>query len=337
MFIVTEQQNLMNMIRNNDFIYDAVSKLETLTHAMIELDSKRKEYDAAISINNQRLNIIAKAAIRDSNIGMILTPFVNQADNEKSNLLFVAKYISKSAANLLKSNNLNYLDVSGNTHIKKNGLFIYVEGQKADKYDKDQSRAFQEAGLKLLLLLLSKPENLVCSYRELSEKTDISIGSVSNIFSELEDLKFILRTKQKRIIKNKKELIERWVIGYNEVLKPRILRKRMKFLQHIDFNLLKDQVAKNNMVWGGEPAAAILTKNLRPEQYILYSNIELSELSKQFRLAPNPTGNLEICELFWKFDNNTITAPPLVVYADLISSGFERNIEMAKIILENEL
>jgi hypothetical protein len=324
------------MSRSNDFIYDAVSKLESITHATIELDSKRKEYDAALTINDKRLNVIAKAAIRDSNIGIVLTPFVNQTDKEKATLLFIAKYISKSSANLLKDNNLNYLDASGNAYIKKDNLFICIEGQKADKYDKDQSRAFQEAGLKLILLLLSKPESLVYSYRELSEKTDISIGSVSNIFSELEDLKFVLRTKQKRIIKNKKELIERWVIAYNEVLKPRILRKRMKFLQNSDFNDIKMLAEKKISVWGGEPAAAILTKNLRPEQYILYSNAELSRLSKQFKLTPNPNGNLELCELFWKFDNETVTAPPLVVYADLISSGFERNIEMAKII-EDEL
>ncbi len=324
------------MIRSNDFIYDAVSKLESITRSTIELDSKPKEFDASLTINDKKLNIIAKAAIRDSNIGMVLAPFVNQSDKEKSTLLFIAKYISKNSANLLKDNNLNYLDVSGNAYIKKYDLFICIEGQKADKYDKDQSRAFQEAGLKLILLLLSKPESLANSYRELSEKTDISIGSVSNIFSELEDLKFVLRTKQKRVIKNKKELIERWVIAYNEVLKPRILRKRMKFLQNVDFNEIT-AIAETIGVWGGEPAAAILTKNLRPEQYILYSNAELSVLSKQFKLSPNPNGNLEICELFWKFDNEMETAPPLIVYADLISSGYERNIEMAKIILEDEL
>jgi hypothetical protein len=67
-FIVTEQPILMNMSRSNDFIYDAVTKLESLIHTAIELDSKRKEYDAAITVNGNRLNVIAKSAIRDSNI-----------------------------------------------------------------------------------------------------------------------------------------------------------------------------------------------------------------------------------------------------------------------------
>lgn len=325
------------MNRNNDFIYDAVSKLESLMQASIDLDSKRKEYDAALTINEKRFNVIAKSAIRDSNIGIVLAPFVNQPENEKSSILFIAKYISKTSAQLLKDSNLNYLDASGNAYIKRTDLFICIEGQKADKYDKDQSRAFQEAGLKLILLLISKPEFLKNSYRELSEKTDISIGSVSNIFNELEDLKFVLRTKQKRIIKNKMGLIERWVIAYNEVLKPRILRKRMKFLQNLDFNQVKNLADGESTVWGGEPAAAILTNNLRPEQYLLYSNAELGTLSKQFKLTPNLNGNVEVCEFFWKFNNDAITAPPLIVYADLISSGFERNIEMAKIILKNEL
>lgn len=325
------------MRRGYDFIHDAVSKLESLTQATIELDNKSNEYDGALSINANRLNIIAKAAIRESNVGITLNPSVNQTNEEKSTYIFIAKYISKSSANLLKDSKLNYLDASGNAYIKTDNLFISIEGQKTEKYDKDQSRAFQEAGLKLILLLLSMPESLAYSYRELSEKTGISIGSVSNIFNELEDLKYILVTKQKKLIKNKKELIERWVIAYNEVLKPRILRKRMKFSEDTDFNDIKTLPEIKISAWGGEAAAAILTEKIRPEQYILFSNAELSLLSKQFKLIPNPNGNLEICELFWKFENETLTAPPLVVYADLISSGFERNREMAKIVLEDEL
>lgn len=325
------------MNRNNDFIYDAVSKLENLTYLNIEVDSKRKEYDASITINENRFNVIAKSSIRESNIGIVLAPFHNSQVNNNIPIIFIAKYISKSSAQTLKENNLNYLDVSGNAFIRKNEIFICIEGQKADKYDKDQSRAFQEAGLKLLLLLISKKESLDFSYRELSEKTDISIGSISNIINELEDLNYILRTKEKRLIKNKKELIERWVIAYNEVLKPRILRKKMKFLKPISFEEIKNEADGKTTFWGGEPAAAILTNNLRPQQFILYSNLELSSLAKQFKLTPSPEGDIEICELFWKLDTNALTAPLLIVYADLISSGFERNIEMANIISQNEL
>jgi hypothetical protein len=325
------------MNKNNDFIYDAVSRLETSTGLTIEVDSKRKEYDASLTINEKRFNVIAKSSIRDSNIGIILSPYINNPVNNNSTIIFIAKYISKSSAFTLKENGLNYLDTSGNAYVRMDEIFICIEGQKTEKYDKDQSRAFQEAGLKLILLLLSKKESLGYSYRELSEKTDISIGSISNIINELEELNFVLRTKEKRVIKNKKELIERWVIGYNEVLKPRILRKKMKFLKPVLFDEIKNEADGKTVFWGGEPAAAILTNNLRPQQFIIYSNLELSSLAKQFKLTPNPQGDVEICELFWKLDTSEITAPPLIVYADLISSGFERNIEMAKIISQNEL
>lgn len=325
------------MNRNNDFIYDAVSKLENSTQLTIEVDSKRKEYDASITINDKRFNVVAKSSIRESNIGIILAPYINNQENSNSNIVFIAKYISKSSAHTLKENGLNYIDASGNAFIRMNEIFICIEGKKADKYDKEQSRAFQEAGLKLILLLLSKKESLNYSYRELSEKTDISIGSISNIINELEDLNFVLRTKEKRVIKNKKDLIERWVIAYNEVLKPRVLRKKMKFLKTPLFDNIKNEADRKTAFWGGEPAAAILTSNLRPQQFILYSNQELSSLAKHFKLTPSPDGDMEICELFWKFDTNGLTAPPLIVYADLISSGFERNIEMAKIISQNEL
>jgi hypothetical protein len=55
-------------------------------------------------------------------------------------------------------------------------------------------------------------------------------------------------------------------------------------------------------------------------------------------LVPDNNGTVEILQLFWKNNNNEKqVAPALLVYADLIGSGYGRNIETAKLILETEL
>jgi len=54
-------------------------------------------------------------------------------------------------------------------------------------------------------------------------------------------------------------------------------------------------------------------------------------------LRKDPAGNVEILKGFWTFKypwNYTQLAPPLLVYADLLATGNDRNIETGKMIYE---
>jgi hypothetical protein len=171
MFIVTERFILLNtMYRETDIIYEAVANLEEFTGLKINVETNRREYDAVIQIDGQTFYVEAKANARKSNIGMILSQLEMQDKNKE--WLLIADYLAKDVAEILQKENHNYLDVAGNASIKTNNLFIFIEGKKKEAAEKkNQSRAFQEAGLKLLLFLISDPENLQMSYRELAEKS----------------------------------------------------------------------------------------------------------------------------------------------------------------------
>tara|TARA_R110000868_G_scaffold144542_1_gene363793 strand:- start:4180 stop:5181 length:1002 start_codon:yes stop_codon:yes gene_type:complete len=330
------------MYRNNDFIYEATSKLEQLINIPIEIDSSRQNYDALLSIQNEQFIVEAKSAVRTSNQGLVISQLEDMKDNNNRPIILIAEYISKGATEELKERGINYLDIAGNAFIKCKELIIFIEGQKKTKKEKtNQSRAFQEAGLKVLFHLLYKPEHLQDSYRKIAEKADVSIGSVSNVMAELEDLNFLLKTKDKRVLKNKNELLERWIVEYNAVLRPRIVRKKMRFVDpdaNRNWKNLETQSNDGVILWGGEPGGALLTDNLRPEHFVIFTDLELSGLAKKLRLVPGENGEIEVLQKFWKNDlgNNKI-APALLIYADLINSGFSRNIETAKQILENEL
>lgn len=330
------------MDRNNDFIYEAISKLEKLINIPIEIDSNRPNYDALLRINNEQFIVEAKKAIRASNQGLMLAQLESIKKNSNRPIILIAEYISKSASKEFKERGINYLDIAGNAFIRCNELIIFIEGQKKIKKERtNQSRAFQEAGLKILFQLLHKPENLQYSYRRIAEKADVSIGSVSNVMAELEDLNYLLKTGDKRVLKNKTELLERWIVDYNQVLRPRIMRKKMRFLDkdyQKQWRNIKTQINDGYILWGGEPGGAILTENLRPEKFTLFTDLDLSEVARSLKLIPSEDGEVEILQKFWKndFENEKI-APALLIYADLINSGFGRNIETAKQILENEL
>ena len=102
--------------------------------------------------------------------------------------MFIAKYIAVDTAKTLKQLQMNYLDISGNCYIQTEDFLIYISGQKVQRKQKtNQAKAFQESGIKLLFQLLSNPDSLRLSYRELAKLSDISIGSVSNVIKELEE------------------------------------------------------------------------------------------------------------------------------------------------------
>lgn len=321
-----------------DLIYQATTSLEDTIGQPILIRKGKEPYDVELQINKEVFQCIVKKNTKNTNYGILITS-LNGIDYSKNNII-IADYLTVNTATELKQNGINYLDAAGNTYIKTKNIFIYVEGRKTTINKKNnQTRAFQEAGLKLLLLLISNPETLQFTYRELAEKTGIALGSVSNIFKELEESHYLVKIKNKRVLKNQEEIIERWVIAYNEILKPRSFKRKMRALKD-DFNI--DTVIKdhNDIYFGGEPGGKILTNYLKPKDYIIYTNEAVSKIAKDLKLVPDESGNIELYNKFWTNSlnlKNEFTAPPLVIYADLVSTGNNRNIETAKIILENGL
>jgi len=348
-FIDDEQCDNLNtggfMYKNNDLIYDAIEHLNKSTGADIEVHSNRNDYDAMVSINGVQFVVYAKSELRASNKSTVIADKENIKTSKP--IIVIAKYIAKEVAEELRNKDINYLDGAGNCFIKHKSVFFFVTGQKLDRISKtNQARAFQEAGLKLIFNLLSSQESLQYSYRKLAEIAGISIGSVSNVMNELEELNFILKTKEKRVLKNSKSLLDRWVISYHDILKPRMLRKRMRFINenNTSWNSLKLKDNDELTLWGGEPAASIITEQLSPKIFTIYSNENWKSLAKNLLMIPDENGNVEIYSIFWKENDcrinnyrNHYVAPVVIVYADLVTSGSDRNLEIAKRILSDEL
>lgn len=331
------------MYPNNDYIYDASVALEQLTGLNITIESRRSEYDGIIGINGHTFTVEAKTELRKQNKGFLYARLDELKAKSKRPTLIIAKYIASEVALELRENGINYLDVAGNCFIKYGELLLYIVGQKVHKKEKtNQAKAFQEAGIKIIFNLLNNPDNLQLSYRELAELADVSIGSVSNVMNELEELNFILKTKLKRVLKNKSVLLERWVIAYQDVLRPRLIKKQMRFINPDATQTWRNLYLDNEegmTLWGAEPAAALLTNHLVPEKFCIYTKQSWQNLGQDIGLVPDLNGKVEVLHFFWKQSqiNNEKTVPPLLIYADLIGSGYSRNIETAQIILENEL
>ncbi|MDR2233605.1 MAG: hypothetical protein LBE56_10855 [Tannerella sp.] len=302
-------------------------------------DGKRKNNSIA-KIKNERFVVDVKPEITQGNKGIVLQQLKDASREENLPVLLVTKYIPSVIAKTFVDEGISYIDTAGNCNIQQNNLILIIEGKKNERLPRtNQPRAFQDAGIKLIYCLLVNSDNINKSFRELAELSHIALGSVSAIIQELADLKFVLKTKNKKVLKNKSELLQRWVIAYNDVLRPKLLLKKLSFANKLDYsnwiNLDLSSVSGKTL-WGGECGAGILTKNLAPANYTIYTDGTWQSVGKSLKLIPDDNCKVEILHLFYNEEENN-TVSPLLIYADLMGSGDSRNIETAEIILNNEL
>ena len=254
-------------------------------------------------------------------------------------MLLVADYVSPNLSQFLKDNNCDFIDSVGNAYIEFGSVLIYLSGNKRPKATSGttSSRAFQGTGLKLIFAMLCHPEKIINrSYRELSEISGVSLGSVGWIISDLKSAGYLsLGENNQRKWADKSGLIERWVVAYPEKLRPKLVIGCYRSLQE-NWQEAVD-IKSFGASWGGEVAADKLTRYLKPEFSTIYTEKLPGKLilMNGFKEAPDKSrGNVEILQKFWDFkdQDSKSLVPELLIYADLIASGDSRNLETAKLI-----
>jgi len=332
------------MIMKDRYIYDAVNKFSQLSGIRDEISIERKKGDYRVTIRQVDYMVAPWKEIRVSSKGIVLQQLKELEKRIDQPIIIISNYIALEVADEFKQNGINYLDGSGNSFIRNAELLVFISGQKTlNPILTNQARAFRESGIRLIFILLCNPDIIQLPNRRLSELSGISVGSVSNVLTELESLNFVLKVRGGRRLKNLKLLLDRWIISYFDVLRPRLAIKRMDFEfagDYISWQNLPTQNSKGRVLWGGETAAALKTMNLNPKYFTLYTDQNWQEFARDLRLIPNESGNLEILEIFWKDCDTGIMpglVPELLIYADLVGSGVERNIQIANEILANDL
>ncbi len=283
-----------------------------------------------------RLYVEIKKEIRTRNLHQA----INYADTHPP-FMVIADKIFPDAKMELKKRNVGFLDGAGNIFLKQAGYIFLIEGQKFVQEEKPvTNRAFTKTGLKAVFNLLLDERNLNSTHRELARLSGVAHGNVNYILEGLNEAGYILQVNnRKKILKNKKDLLDRWITGYQELLKPSLYVGSYVFGDKSKFEryrtLLED---REETVWGGEPGADLLTDYLSPEYLTLYTE-NGSKVVKDWTLFPKNNGPLKIYNKFWKaseWDQRKL-APPLLIYADLLLTNDPRCLEVADRIYEKYL
>jgi len=267
-------------------------------------------------------------------------------------LLYLTEQISAQKAERMRDSNTPFIDIKGNTFINLPGFYLFVMGRRVDMPSPlwPESRAsgklFKKSGVKLIHLLLTDPlldqdlgsDLLSGNVRKLASKAGLSIGSVSELFSEMKERGFLLTDGKGRRLINRKILFDQWLHGYMDY---RFKLQRLCF-EASSIPWWRDRNPnEEGFLWGGEPAAALLTDDyLKPAVLTIYTNQPLYDLVVDANLHQVPSGgNVEfITPLTGGHQHHdSRCVHPLLVYADLICSSDDRNTETATRIYDQYL
>jgi hypothetical protein len=259
-----------------------------------------------------------------------------------SDIIFIAENYTATLKREMKDNGISYIEANGNMHIKKENIFIYVETNKKVEIKKAKSnRAFSTTGLKIIFSYLTTSDIVNMSVRDLGANLGIPYTNFHYVNHGLKELKYLVNINQNTLqLTNKKELIERWIFNFEEKLKPKLFIGKFRFLDAADYeNWKKVNLQNGDTEWSGEPAAAILTNQISPQIFTLYTSLSKTQLAKQYKMIPDDNGYIFGYKQFYshlhiRYDK---IVNPLLVYADLKLSGESRNIKIAQGIYESYL
>lgn len=296
-----------------------------------------KELDAYVTLNFQDGPITFETEIKIELREHFIQKLIYLGD-KYPNFLLLAYRIYPKYKKLLQELGINYLEANGNAFIKKHGIFILIDNHPSLKeLEGETNRAYTKTGLRVFFQLLLANTNLFATQRELAEQAGVALGNVPQVIKGLKKADLLLKKNEFGYQwKNKEEAISQWISGYRTALKPALFLG--KFRLPNDKPWTEIPLITPRTKWGGEPGGDILTNYLRPEKFILFTDLKRIDFIKAARLTPDSNGEIELYETFWKKgDKEEKSAPPLLVYADLIINEDKRSLDTAQIIYERYL
>jgi len=251
--------------------------------------------------------------------------------------LLITRLVTPDHADQLRKMGLPFIDTHGNAFFDEKGLHVFVVGKgKGGGAGVPRGTLIQPGALKVLFAILCNPGLEGGTHQAIRDATGVGIGTINRLLQALEAERFLLKFKGGgRELHGRKELITTWTTAYPLRLRPKLLLGRFKAAS--DNWWREEEPMTYGAQWGGETGGYFLTNYLKLQNVTLYVDKMPTELIIKQRLHADPNGEIEILKRFWDFRLDLPrpdTVPPLLVYADLMATRDDRNIETATRIYE---
>ena len=279
-----------------------------------------------LHVENRELafGTIVREELRTHSVNQIIDEY-----NDRNELVVIAWRLYPVLKEKLREHGVNYLEANGNLFINSGDVKIFLDTNKKLKDKKaGTNKAYTPAGLKVVFALLKDKKLIDQPQREIAKRANVALGNIPKVLNDLQNMGHLYKLNKKRLVFNdRKELLDIWAREYHNTLKPTL--SIGQFVNRKYENWKEIPLNTRQTVWGGEPAADLLTNYLRPGQLTLYTVENNRELMLNYGFKPSSEGNIHAYRKFWYQDSNKATAPAILVYADLINANDKRCLETA--------
>ena len=299
--------------------------------------------DAEITIdtNGQRFPLLVEIRERIDRAAGLAVAHTQIAKRLGKQGVLVTTYLPLALADHCRRLKLQFIDTAGNAYLNQPGLHVIVAGQRRPTVPADfnmNQGAGTVTALRIIFLILCRPELLNAPYREIAKAAGVALGAVGPTLQNLTARQYLIEGQGRRRLLQQDKLFDEWVMNYPIRLRPKLNARRFtaanpNWWTDVDLN-------HTGACWGAEVAAAKLTGYLRPAACTIYvrptaARQFIADMAARHKLRADLKGNIEILETFWQFpteDTRPDIAPTALVYADLVATLDPRNLEAADLV-----
>ncbi|MBW4510311.1 MAG: hypothetical protein KME64_27900 [Scytonematopsis contorta HA4267-MV1] len=271
---------------------------------------------------------------------LVISYFKLLQEKLKHKLLLITRYLCDSAIEQLINENIEFIDSFGNIYINNPPIYILIRAKNRPKAKSLSSWQITPTTLKVIYILLKKPDILTFSFENLADAAETTLETIKYTLENLYKLGYLMRQPKGRYrIANYMKLFERWEIGYVETLRPKLLIGTFTPALGRTFSQMKEsiiQLAKeDNLLIGGELGAELAMPYLIAKSSTLHVNDSYSRIAAKLKLKPSPQGEIIFLQQFGKQNYGSYNrlepiADPLLIHAELLLDNDDRVRETAE-------
>ncbi|HYJ34171.1 MAG TPA: type IV toxin-antitoxin system AbiEi family antitoxin [Candidatus Binatia bacterium] len=309
--------------------------------------------DACIELTvGGRKRVLAVEFRRSDPISRIsIDHWIARIGASRQDWILFANHVGPRLGKELREQRINFVDREGNCHLSiDEGHVAYIEGRKRSS-PAWESHGMGRAGYQVLFALLANPGLTAGTVREIASSSGASKTAASSVLNRLERDGIVVD----RNLLHPDTLLQRWLSGYADRVRPRLLFGRYeskiqdpneldRFLERELSSQGEDSFVDGSKTirwaWGGSAAEHRLLHYYRGTITVIHFDPAPSTAAKRWGLAPARAGAITFLGIpgplaFQGAEPNTVH--PLLIYSELLATGEERARDAAARIRERYL
>ena len=326
-------RRLLEQARQLPFIEDVAAKVE---------HPGQHGEDAILDLRTPAGRRTLRVELVTSHLGEALVERLvgRLATHDPQSWLVFAPYVSPPMGKRLEAAGINYLDGVGNCFVVLGKRYTAkVEGRRGQV--PPEQKGMRAPGYLVLFGVLAEPELLNANVREVAEQVGVGKSTVALTLERLESEGFVGRQGSSRRLLAARALLDRWLAGYADVLRPSWLTGKFRVADVPQFERAVERKAGGlQWGWSGGAAAMRLAGHYRGPGTVLCLAESGGILAGDLGMLADPQGPVSILRfegpLLFK-GRRPHTVHPLLVYAELLVKPGERSAEAAQELLERYL